>query len=82
MNEKTIRIDYDTRVTNQLVEALANVWFQLLVLGILSIGVPIGIGFGLALWKWPFLVAIPVVAWWFGRWYGRFNQIDDRSGHL
>lgn len=82
MTEKPLRIDYGTGTDNQLAEALANIWFQGLILGILALGVLAGIAFGVAVWRWPVAFAAPVVAWWFGSWYGRLNGGQEDNGQL
>jgi len=82
MTKNLLNIEYDSGADNQLVEALANIWFQMVILGVLLMGVLSGIAFGIAIWRWPIALAVPVVAWWFGTWYGRFNSGENNSGHL
>lgn len=82
MLDKMTNIDYRPQADNELIEALANLWFQVLVLAILAIGIPNLVGFDIALLEWPVFVGIPVVAWWFGRSYGRFNDFHDGPGLL
>jgi len=73
MADEMTRTGYGTGAGKQLVEALANVWFQALVFGVLLIGLGLSVGSSLAVWQWPVLLAVPLVTWLFGRWYGQFN---------
>lgn len=73
MADEMTRTGHRTGAGEQLVEALANVWFQVLVLGVLLIGVGLYVGSNLTVWQWPVLLAVPLVTWLFGRWYGQFN---------
>lgn len=63
----------------QLVEALANIWFQAVIVGILLLSTLLLIGSSIALWQWLIMLSIPVVTWWFGKWYGKFNEADIDS---
>lgn len=80
MSQKILNVNYDTGADNELVEALGNAWFQMVILWALSMGVLSGILFGIEIWRWPVAIAVPVVAWWFGTWYGRFNA-GENSGN-
>jgi hypothetical protein len=82
MTKNLLNIDYDSSADNQLVEALANIWFQMLILGVLLMGVLSGIAFGIEIWRWPVALAVPIVAWWFGTWYGKFNAGEENKSHL
>jgi hypothetical protein len=62
-----------TDAGNQLVEALANVWFQCLVLAVLLVGLGVVVGSSVGLWQWPVLLGVPLLTWLFGRWYGQFS---------
>jgi hypothetical protein len=82
MSDRQISVDSSDRADKQLAEALGNIWFQGLILSVLAVVVPVLTGFTLSLWQWPVLVAVPLFAWWFGIWYGRFTADHVDPGLL
>lgn len=70
----------DNKLVIELITALANIWFHALVLAVLITGIALLIADGVAtLWTWPALLGVPLLAWWFGTFYGRYSQDQKRS---
>jgi len=80
MIEELMHSRSGTRIDDQLTEALRNIWFQGLILGVLAIGIPLLAGFTLTLLNWAVLIGVTLIAWGFGGAYTQFNGSTDRSG--
>jgi hypothetical protein len=78
MIEELMHSRRGTRIDEQLTEALRNIWFQGLILGVLAIGIPLLAGFTLTLLNWVVLMGITLVAWGFGGAYTQFSDGIDR----